>query len=538
MTRPDSIRRHHPLVLLASAALWLTAGTLAAPPTAAADDPPEEDLGVVTSYRQALGAVERAVRALGGERGASGLDSVSFTLESTVLAPYQSRTPEPPYLEVPVVLEVDAAFAARWARVETTTRFPDAEFRTVRVLGPAGAAEVDPDSGHATAAAFGWPDLERDFRRSPQLVIRDAWERRAELRWLGKVTVDGVAADLVAFPFLGRRQLTVAIDAEGRLLRHEFVADDFRHGDAAVSARFLDYRREGDRWMPRRLQQWEGAVPAVEAHYARLVVGAEAAAERFAAAPAPPAIPEAGAGEDRAAPAATGAAAADASERSTELAPGVHLVRRLEGQDYNSLIVDMGRYFAVVEAPLGQAAARQIVEAAASLDPAKPIRYVVATHFHADHAGGVPYLVAATGAAVVTTPGNAELFRDATTAHRTLAEPPISPPGPAELLLVEGDELELPGGPTLRLLDVGPTGHAAEILVAWLPESGILFQGDLIRFPDDGPLEPAREQGHRLASYLAEHGIEPEWVVGVHGRVGTMTELGEALASGAEPPAE
>lgn len=520
MTHLARIRRPHALARFALAVLVAAGGAVAS----AGDPPPGEHPGVIASYHRALAAVERAARALGGEEGAGGLGAVSFTLEITALAPYQSPTPEPPYLEVPVVLEVDAVPGSRWARVDVTTRFPEAEFRTVRVLGPSGAAEVDPGSGRATAATFGWEDLERDFRRSPQLVIRDAWERRAELRWLGASAVDGAAAELVAFPFLGRRQLTLAIDAEGRLLRHEFVVDDLRHGDAAVSARFLDYRREEGRWLPRRLEQWEGGVAAVEGTYTRLSVGRDAAPERFAVAlePAAPGAPAR----------IVGSAPLDGA---VELAPGVHLVRRLEGEEYNSLIVDLGRHFAVIEAPLGQAAAREVLAAARAIDPAKPIRYVVATHFHADHAGGVPHLVAATGAAVVTTPGNADLFRAATAARRTLAEPPVSPSGPADLVLVEAGELALPGERRLEVLDVGPTGHAAEMLVAWLPESRILFQGDLIRFPEEGPLEPAREQARRLASYLGERGIEPERIAGVHGRVGTMAELREAVALSAEP---
>ncbi|HUP43509.1 MAG TPA: hypothetical protein VM599_09890, partial [Thermoanaerobaculia bacterium] len=88
---------------------------------------------------------------------------------------------------------------------------------------------------------------------------------------------------------------------------------------------------------------------------------------------------------------------------------------------------------------------------------------------------------------------------------------------------------------TLRILELGPNPHAEEMLIAWLPEAGILFQGDLIRFPEAGALEPARAQARRLLELLDERGLEPAWIAGVHGRVGTLAELRQAVAAGAEP---
>jgi glyoxylase-like metal-dependent hydrolase (beta-lactamase superfamily II) len=132
---------------------------------------------------------------------------------------------------------------------------------------------------------------------------------------------------------------------------------------------------------------------------------------------------------------------------------------------------------------------------------------------------------------VVTSPGNAAFFREATAARRTLAGAAVAPEGPAEVVLVEDGELALGDGRTLRVLDVGPTEHAAEMLVAWLPESGILFQGDLIRFPDEGPLEPARVHARRLLDYLEARSLEPRVVAGVHGRPGTLEELRRAVAA-------
>jgi hypothetical protein len=72
------------------------------------------------------------------------------------------------------------------------------------------------------------------------------------------------------------------------------------------------------------------------------------------------------------------------------------------------------------------------------------------------------------------------------------------------------------------------------MLIAWLPEAGLLFQGDLIRFPEAGELEPARPQAGRLLALLEERDLADVRIVGVHGRVGTVAELRRAVAA-AEP---
>lgn len=494
-----------------------------------------EDLGTLDSYHRSLAAVERSVRALGGPEGVAALDSVSFTVELVVKAVYQSPRPEPPYLEVPVILEVESAAGRRWARVATETAFPDASFRTIRVLGPTGGAQIDPETGGSTAAPIAWEDFARDFRRSPHLVIRDAWQRRAHLRWSGTAEVEGTVCDVVTFPYFGRQELAVAIDPQGRVLRLEILVDDLLTGDATVTTSFSDYRRDGDAWLPGRLRQVEAGVVAVEGRYRRYAVGGEVRSAAFT-----PSVPEGEGDRGRAEVATTGqgqpdpgppVVAAEAAGGTVELAPGVHLLRRLDGQDYNSLLVDLGESFLVVEAPLGAGAAAEIAAAAAALDPDKPIRHLVPTHHHDDHAGGVPHLAAATAAAVVTTPGNESFFRVATAARRTLADAAVSPVGPARVILVRDGEWQPPGARVVQLLDVGPNGHSDEMLVAWLPEVRILFQGDLIRFPETGPLEPARPQGRRLLAFLDARGIEPARIVGVHGRPGTLEELRAAVAA-------
>ena len=125
------------------------------------------------------------------------------------------------------------------------------------------------------------------------------------------------------------------------------------------------------------------------------------------------------------------------------------------------------------------------------------IRWILCTHTHVDHAGGVAMLQKATGAKVAARPmapgvsesdageHNVELVLD-----RTLAE---------------GDELEV-GGVSLRVLFT--PGHASNHLCFLLPESGMLFTGDhimqgstVVIWPPDGNMRAYVQSLQRLLGF-------------------------------------
>ena len=89
------------------------------------------------------------------------------------------------------------------------------------------------------------------------------------------------------------------------------------------------------------------------------------------------------------------------------------------------------------------------------------------------------------------------------------------------------DSWSIPGGaPTVDALRVPANEHAAEMLVVFLPESGILFQGDLIRFPIN-PEEPFRPHTTALLDLIEERNLAVESIAGVHGEAGDVPTLRE-----------
>ena len=165
---------------------------------------------------------------------------------------------------------------------------------------------------------------------------------------------------------------------------------------------------------------------------------------------------------------------------------------------------------------------------------AQPIRYVVVTHFHADHIYGLQVFKAA-GATVVAHPAGREYLGSDTAQLRLEASrKELAPWVDAQTRLVEadrwldGDDATIRlGGREFRIRHVGPS-HTPEDLVVFEPRSGVLFAGDLVfrgRVPFVGQADSRRwiESLTRLLEF------KPRVLVPGHGPVSTQAAEDLAL---------
>jgi glyoxylase-like metal-dependent hydrolase (beta-lactamase superfamily II) len=125
-----------------------------------------------------------------------------------------------------------------------------------------------------------------------------------------------------------------------------------------------------------------------------------------------------------------------------------------------------------------------------------------------------------------------EFFRAMASAPRTI-DPDVLAKSPREPRIepIEGKERVIEkGGHRVEIHDIGPSPHAGEMVVVWLPREGILFQGDLLNAGSDGSLQPANDTTRHFADWLEEGGIRPRTILGVHSPARTMADLERALA--------
>ena len=149
--------------------------------------------------------------------------------------------------------------------------------------------------------------------------------------------------------------------------------------------------------------------------------------------------------------------------------------------------------------------------------PGKPIKYLVLTHHHSDHAGGFREYVAE-GATIVTTAGNKSFLEKATTLQSTLL-PSWSLQNKLKIEVIENKKRVFQDDKhVVELYDIGPNPHANEILVAYLPKEKILFQADMLNPAANGTIPIAQDVTISFSEKLQQLGLQIDKIYGVHGR--------------------
>ena len=208
---------------------------------------------------------------------------------------------------------------------------------------------------------------------------------------------------------------------------------------------------------------------------------------------------------------------------SEALADGVWL---LGGSSHNSVVVEFSDYVAVVEAPVDEARSLAVIDETVRLVPDKPIRFLVNTHQHHDHIGGLRTFMHV-GATIVTHWKNYAFYtRDVLNyAPRTLAPDMVSLWPPTEL--AEGYQYETvrenywlnDGARSMHMSYVHPLQHVEGMLVAYLPRERMLIQADLFDSPPAGAPTPATSTADQrsLLRHVERLGLEVDTLVPIHG---------------------
>ncbi len=155
--------------------------------------------------------------------------------------------------------------------------------------------------------------------------------------------------------------------------------------------------------------------------------------------------------------------------------------------------------------------------------PGKPIKYLVLTHHHSDHAGGFREYVAE-GTTIVTTVATKSSLEKAAATEASLL-PKLS----AKKLNIETldnkKRVFQDDKHVVELYNIGPNPHANEILVVYLPREKILFQADLLNPAANGTIPIAQDPAISFSEKLQQLGLSVEKIYGVHGRAATPEEL-------------
>lgn len=452
------------------------------------------------SQQRAQAAVEAALQAHGGERAGGKLRVLyraSLVSEGQSLAALAPFEPYPFELEIALDPAAGLVFVRTDSAISGDFRFPN---RTVLRNGK--GFSLDPVRNVYDEASGDPGILDRYL---PHRVLQQALRGAASLRHLGS---EG-GAERVSYATPNGQLLTLALDPRTRLLAGaEQVVGFGPYGDGVRELEYADYLRDAGFPLPGTIavRNRNAVHGTVENRY------------RLAQATADPAVAPA----DLELPA--GAAKGDYSWRPgfgvETLAPGVHLLRNVTattGQwSYNVLAVEFADHVLVAEAPVSSAVSEQVLGKIREVAPGKPVRYVVQSHHHSDHLGGIRVYVAE-GATLVLTPAAAPLVERIAAAPSSLSPDRLarSPRKPViEAVPARGSRAFKDARQEAVVFDVGPNPHAPEMLVVWLPGPGVLYQSDLV---NDGEY-PVNDTTRSFVAWLRGKGLAVRALASLHGR--------------------
>jgi len=217
---------------------------------------------------------------------------------------------------------------------------------------------------------------------------------------------------------------------------------------------------------------------------------------------------------------------------TTTLAPGVVL---MGGGSHNSVAVEFKDYVVMIEGPLSNQRTNAVVAETKKMFPNKPIRYLVNTHNHFDHLGGVRGYVAE-GATVITDERNRNFYQRVVLAPQSrtlspdrLSQRPFAPTGPGQLTVQAfTDQYTISdGNQIIELYHVDGLNHNDNMLIAYLPKQKILVSADMGGPPPAGSPAPANVSNNSIVLYnnIKRLKLDVATHVPIHGNPGPQAEF-------------
>ena len=323
---------------------------------------------------------------------------------------------------------------------------------------------------------------------------------------------------MVSFTAFGKYTVTGAVNDKHLVERVEATLDNGFTGDTLIEGIYSDYKDIGGVKFPSRIVQRQGGHPVLDVIVADVTPNAPAALEMRGnpqrGGPAPAA----------AAPSAAAAAVRIEPER---IADGVWFLNFGAPQ---SLLVEFRDHVVIIEAPANDDRSLATIAEARRMLPGKPIKYLVNTHHHADHAGGIR-AYAAEGIPIITHEiqkryYEQQIFRNP---HTLSPDRLARAPRPPIVEAVKDKRVLTDGTMTLELYHVRGNLHSEGLLMAYIPGAKLLIQADTFApRPGVPPLPSPSPYTVNLIENVRRLKLDVARVAHVHGGVDAIGSVMKA----------
>ena len=212
------------------------------------------------------------------------------------------------------------------------------------------------------------------------------------------------------------------------------------------------------------------------------------------------------------------------SLKLTDVAPNVSLAT---GGSHNTLVVATNNYLVAFEAPGDDGQSQAVIDMAKQKYPGKNFRYLVLTHHHIDHSGGLRAFVA-DGATVVVGKGDGAFFRKVLSAPAGMNPYPLKGTVTPKVIEVADKWTVNDGGREIGAF-VLDNPHAQGYLIPYVPDAKLGFVTDL--WNPGPPVMNTNPNMVAVVRGVEKAGIQPEKFAGGHGAVGNYADLMRAVGT-------
>ena len=305
---------------------------------------------------------------------------------------------------------------------------------------------------------------------TPWGFLKGAAANTATIRQQGGVQLVSFTPANLKSPSGQTYTVTGHINKANQVTKVETTVDNAVVGDLPVEFEYSNYQNMNGVQVPTRIVQRQAGLPTFDANITAATPNPPNLTELLTA--PPPDAPGGGGGRGAGAPPA--AAGPPPVEKIGEGAFKI-------GGNYTSVAVDMGDHILVIESGQNDARGQAVMAAAKQAIPNKPIRFVVNSHPHFDHASGLGAAVAE-GSTILTHRNNEPVLERFLSGPRTLIGDSLSKVSNRRKDVVQGvgdrDVRKGNNGKVVELHHV-PNEHSDGMLAVYLPAEKLLWTADI-----------------------------------------------------------
>jgi len=365
--------------------------------------------------------------------------------------------------------------------------------------GGAQAVAADQETIQIVSDQYAWQEIEskaipnngaakerlRQLWISPQGVIKAAIRHSAN-----------ITGNTLIFELDGT-EIKASINSQNLVEKVQYLTSNEVTGDYQVEVYYSDYANFSGIRFPKHILQIEDGYPTLDIQIQELKVNTASSIT----------VPE---GVKNSPPQTL-------KLTTDKLAEGIWYLSTPNARNW---AVDLGDEIAIVEGFGSEARSLLVIEEIKRLIPNKPIRYVINTHHHYDHAGGLRTYVAQ-GATIITHAMNQPFFEKSWARPRTIAPDSLSRnPREAQFDTLTDKKIISGKSRTIELYYMKDTSHAKYNLIVFIPEEGLAYWGDGYNPPaGNNPLDVARtpEQGIDIYRVIKMNKIVVKTIAPAHG---------------------